>query len=283
VVRGLRSTLAPGRDVTLLKHVVSGSLASKLIYEQVAHYLDMLDTATVTGSGPYTYSYEAPTTAAATPRSQTLVGGASDLVVGVVGAQAGGITLSWQYGEYVKLSVDLLGHSTEADALEALSEAASLTYATADQLTVYVDPFGGTLGATAFGGVSPSGALTINPQRHYKTGVGSLYPTDTYDDPGWEITGTLTLEETSVSAGWVDAILAGATKKLVRLLFTNGGATTAERSLTLDLAVEIKVGEIFTDADGLQTVDLTFSTIEESSQINGYFKAQLVNNTASIY
>ncbi|MBD3354317.1 MAG: hypothetical protein GF364_22735 [Candidatus Lokiarchaeota archaeon] len=292
IVRAARGGIVPGRDTIDVRHEVSGvSLGGHVIYEQIPYFLEMLDEVSPTGSGPYTYPYVSPLASQVTPRPQTLVMGVGNAVFGITSACAASMSFEWSWGEPLMWNAELMGYDVVADAFAALDEAASssLTYAIASQCTVYIDALAGTLGSTAFSKVL-SGNLEINCNRQYLRRSGSLYPAGVYDSPYWDITGTLVLEEDATSAGYADAIIAGATSKLLRIKFTNGEAAADERSLTFDIAALVHVEDLMTDDNDLSTVELSFEPIEEgdwtsagSGEIDGYFEVAAVNNTSSLY
>ena len=280
-----RGGIVPGRDAVDLRHEVQGiNVEGHLIYEQFMHFLDMLDAATPVGTGPYTYHYAAPTLAQPSPREQTFVFGAKNSAYCVVGARAATLDINFEWGQYVTFAAGLMGHSVKASALAALDEDDALTYATGSHVHVYVDDFDGTIGTNEY--CARRGNIAINTQRQYERCMGSIYPTGTYDAPYWDISGVLTIEQDEISAGWVDALIAAGTKKLLRIEITNGETGIDERSLTMDIPALIRVDNLFTDVDGLVMVDLAFQAIEEgdwtdagAGEVDGYFSASLVNNT----
>jgi hypothetical protein len=287
-IRAARGGIVPGRDIIVPRHEVSGvSIGGWVIYEQIPYFLNMLSAAAEAASRVYA----APTSAQVTPDLQTLVMGVDNLVYNIASPCIASITFDFAWGEPLKWSADLMGHSIEADAFAALDEvaAASLSYALCSQGAVYIDALAGTLGATAFG-CPLSGSITVNCNRKYKRCVGSLYPSGVYDSPYWDVTGTLVLEETATSAGFVDAIVAGATTRLIRIDFDNGAAAGANRGLMFDLAAQLHVSNIFTDSDDLSTVELTFEPIEEgdwttpaAGEIDGYFEITSDSGVADLY
>jgi hypothetical protein len=279
-----RGVIGPGRDTISPRHEVSGSsIGGHVIYEQIPYWLEMLHTdAAASGSGPYTYEYAAPYAAQVTPRLQTLVMGVGDAVYNVTSACAASMSFEWTWGQALTFSTDLMGHSVEADAHATLTEptAANLTYALSSQCLLYIDAITGTVGATPAAQVL-GGSININCNRKYRRRAGSLFPAGVYDAPHWDITGTLILEEDSTTAAIADAIIAGATSQLIRVRFTNGGLTTAERSLTFDIAGLCRVPSLSTDSDDLATIELQFESIETAAGF--YFEIDAINNTAALY
>jgi len=293
IVQALRGGIVPGRDQLVLKHEVDGcSIEGYVIYEQIAYFLDMLDEVTPAGSGPYTYTYAGPTTAQPTPHPQTLVIGQTNMIYGITGALAKSITFSWNAGEGVKFSLELMGHSVAADTLAALDETAStgLTYALPSHLTVSVDVLAGTIGGTDID-EAMSGSITIEPQRKYYRRAGSLYPTGTYDD-FWNVTGELVFENSATTAAYVTSVVGAATSKLIQLDFDNGGTTTAQRALVFQMASEVDISSsiVGDDDDGASVIKLSFKPIEEgdwttpaTGELDGYFGMVSTSSTAVLY
>ena len=286
-----RGGIVPGRDTIAPRHEVDGcSIAGHVIYEQIPWLLQGLDEIAVAGVGPYTYTFAGPTTAQPVPRPQTLVSGPTNDVQGLTGMCIKSITISWNWGEGVTFSADLMGHNVESDTFAALDEtaAASLTYALASHLTVYVDAIDGTMGDTTIE-ETQSGSITIDCQRKYIKRTGDLYPTGIYDD-FWNVTGEIVIENTAESGGFVDAVVAGATTKQIELDFDNGGAGAAERSLLLQFASEITFEELWSDSDGMSVVKMTFKPIEHGDwttvaggDLDGYFAMVSTSSTQTLY
>jgi len=293
IVQALRGGIVPGRDQLVLRHEVDGcSIEGYVIYEQIPYFLQMLDEATVAGLGPYTYTYAGPTTAQPAPQPQTLVVGQTNMIYGINGACAKSITFTWNTGEAVKFSLDLMGHSVTADTLAALNEVAgtALTYALPSHLTVSVDALSGTMGATDITS-SMSGSITIDLQRKYYRRAGSLYPTGTYDD-FWNVTGELVFENTAATAAFVTSVVAGATAKQLQIDFDNGGATTAQRALLFKIASEVDISSslVGDDDDGASVIKMSFKPIEQGDfttpaggDLDGYFGLVSTSSTAVLY
>jgi hypothetical protein len=244
--------------------------------------MNMMDAATEAGVGPFTQTYAAPEAAAITPDYMTVTYGSDSGIYAVTSAFGKSLSLEWAYGQAVTGSIDLGGYAVVTDTLAALSEAAvaDLTYANGCQASVYIDAWGGTMGSTAFTKCL-SGNVTIDAQRQVLGYAGSCYPSGTYDPNGWNITGSLKLESDATSAAWVDALLSASQKKLLRIEFTNGGAGAAERTITIDLQVQITVADTMADDNGLQTFDLDFMSVQEDD--NDYFEMVITNDVASIW
>jgi len=283
IIQTQRGSMGPGNKILDLYHEVNGvSIPFYVIYEELCYYMNMMDAATEAGAGPYTQTYAAPEAAAITPDYMTLVYGSDSGIYGVTSAFGKSLSIDWAYGQAVTGSLDVGGYSVNTDTLASLSEAAvaDLTYANGCQASVYIDAWGGTMGATAFTKCL-SGNVTIDAQREYLGYAGSCYPAGTYDPVGWNITGSLKLESDATSGAWVDALLAASQKKLLRIKFTNGLAGADERTIQIDLQAQITVSDTMADDNGLQTFDLDFMSVQEDD--NDYFEMVITNDVSAIW
>ncbi len=281
----LSGVLGPARHIVKTRHESHGvTVGGQLILEQEMYFFDGADQATPGGAGPYTYTYTGPTTAAATPRLQTLVGGAANGVWGLNSAVLETYGLSWRWGEIVEMTSTWLGYEVEDDALAALTEAtdANTTEATACMVNTYIDAYGGAYGATAMT-KTLSATMDLDLTRQYLPYVGSCNPGGVFDARGWIASGNVSLQQDATSAAFADAAVGDVLRKKIRFDITNGGATTAERSLEIDMYVELTIEELFSDADGLLTLDFSYETRRDGADSDFYFEAVLTNNTAVAY
>ena len=281
-----RSALGPGRYIVEPRHESRGvSLDGQMIYEFEMYLLDGADEATPAGGGPYTYTYTFPTTTAATPRIQTMVTGADDGVWGLTSAVLETYSLSWTWGEIIERSATFLGYAVENDTLAVLTEPtdASVTEALGGcHVNVYIDATGGSYGGTAMG-KAMSGTFKLDLLRDYLTYTGTCYPSGVFDSDGWRASGTLSLQQDATSAAFADAIVGATTRRKLRIDITNGGAAAAERSMEIDLFVELKIEELHTDNNGLVTTDLSYRSIQDENDSDFYGEIVLTNNTATAY
>ena len=292
IVQAQRGGIVPGRDTLNLRHEVDGcSVAGHVIYEQIPYFLQGLAEDAVPEVGPpKVWVYTAPTTAQPVPQPQTLVSGPENLEYGITGMCIRSITFTWNWGEGLMFSADLMGRDVVVDTFADLAETAEalLTYALASQLTVGVDALAGTIGDTPISEVQ-SGSITIDCQRKYIRQAGSLYPYGIFDD-FWNVTGEVVFENTATTGGYVDAVVAGATTKLLEFAFTNAGAGVLNRSLVFQMASEVSFEELWSDSDGMSVVRMSFKPIEEGDwttapggDLDGYFNVKCSISDAALY
>lgn len=261
-------------------------------YEFLGYFLDGLSEATPAGAGPYTRAYDGPTATAASPRFQTWVSlNTSDLIFGAIGGVLAGFSLTSEWGQPVKFSPRFMARNIASDALADLDAPAdaAVTEMLNSQLTVYVDAFAGTIGSTALGTVW-SVNIDVDCGRNPLQYVGSQYPAGFFDSNAWTVTGTITADCDATTGGWVTSALSATQTKLIRLLWSNGGATTALRSYQMDIPVALSVPNLYGDINGRATIDINFTNIDEgdpddpgSGEVDGHFASVLTNNTADLY
>ena len=290
--RHYRGVVSPGRDAIIVAHRAENvRMAGRFIFEQAMYWLDGADVATPGGLGPYVYPYNGWTGTPATPRKQTLVFGAGDGVWSLSSMALSGFTLSWQWGQPVNVAWDLMGASIAPDAFAELTEPsdASTTEALGAHVTVAVDAFAGTIGATP-AAKCLSGEVRVQLNRAFLPYVGSLYPSGVFDRDAWSVSGRITLVQDATSAAAVNAAIGEVTKRLLRISISNEGLTTALRSYVMDIPAMLRIEELVTDSDDMVTSDLTFEAIEEGDlsydgdgEVDGYFASALTNNTATAY
>lgn len=264
-IRTANGMMGPGNRVIADYHEASGSINLGVVYyEQLPFYLQMLDEATVTGVGPYDYAISGPSTSLASPLYQTITAGATHLVSGLAGACIKSITFTWNKEQPVTASMELMGYAMTDDAFAALSEtaSASLTPMLGSHFNFYLDTWGGTAGTTELEQIQ-SGSITIDTQAKYQRRAGTQYPTGVYSDIGWAATGNFVLESDATTAGYVDSIMSGVFRKLLRFEATNGEASTDERTQVFDFVAEVTTSNPHGEDDGQIVHDFQFTSTQE--------------------
>ena len=278
-VRGDMTTALAGGDTGMVKAIAgAGSFSGWASYEHLAWWLDNLF-GEATPSGSYTRAYAAPITTAPTPRIVSLVKG--DSTVGayqLVGALTSSFTLTGEIGEPLMFSGDLIGVKLQADALESLTAPTVNPIMSAHFTAFKWDAWGGTMGTTTLAACTVrSFEFTFNPDRNARGCFGTLTAGAYVENP-WTGTLKLGLEFNSTTKTDVDAIIGGTlSQRQVQMV-----ATDSTRSLTLQFAGTVTEDlEIFSDDDGVVTVDVTLERTYHSTFAN-WFKASLVNAVADI-
>jgi len=246
-------TVNPGRTSTKLKSI-RGSLAASayvsavvsevppnftfkhwLSYQDTPYLLEPLTgTISPTGANPYVRAGNAPLTAIATPRKQTIYVSNLDSTDGYfykyLGAIGKKITITAKTGEAVMADVEYIAKQVAAaDATTAATGSLndrSVDPIMADHLLLYMDAIGGTIGTTA---ISPPGyelSMTIDSNRTLDKQMGSVFASNWIEGQDWSGNLTLKLIWSASSKAYVDAMFGSTTvfQKLFRLKFTTGSS-----------------------------------------------------------
>ena len=280
-LRDLRGSLAPAFLVVQKRIGATGRLPfSAVTYEDFPYILDSLfGVATPGGAGPFTRDYSAPLATQITPRYNTFVYGDGTDVYGMEGGLVSRVVVSGEEGGPWKAECDLIGEKVATDELESLSDR-TVAVVMGDHTKLYIDAVGGTIGATEIASTAFSFSLTVTPSRQLKRHLGNLYPAVGYDLP-WDAELSLSLEFTATTKAYLDSVIASSLQHQVRIAATTG-AGAAAKELRFDLAGVIREPPvIFTDREGLCTLDLVYDAIYNSTLAN-YLKAYSENGVAAL-
>ncbi len=286
LIEEMRGTLSRARSAEQVKQEGAGSIEGVLCYEDAPYYFDnLLFQDAPSGAGPYTRDWVANLASTPALRLLSLYKGIQGAAVDgyrLVGGVGNELVISGETGGPIRFAHNLIGEMVEPATMAALSDRAA-TWILADHATIYIDDFGtGTIGTTAI--TAPawfSFELTLSANRVLIPTMQTLEPKG-YHDRNMSGTLKLSLElEATVSQVYLDAILAtgsGVFKKQVRLAFVSG---TDE--LTLDFAGgSLEAPEPFTEQDGLISVDLELTEIEDTAGLGNWFVGQSVNDVSSM-
>lgn len=234
-IPSIRGSLAKNAYVAAVATEVPPAFTFKhfLTYEDAPYLLEPLtDTISPSGAGPYVRAGNAPLTAIATPRKQSIYVSNLDSTDGFFYKYTGCIgkklTITAKTGEVVMADMEYLAKQVSASdatgaATGSLSDR-SVTPIMADQLLLYMDAIGGTIGSSA---ISPPGyelSLTVESNRSLDRQMGSVYANNWVEGQDWTGTLALKLIWSASSKAYVDAMFGSTTvfQKLFRLKFTTG-------------------------------------------------------------
>ena len=258
----------------------SGGVKGWASYEQLAYWLDNLfGESTPSGAGPYTRAGGAPTTTAPSPRILSLVKG--DGTIGAYQMVGGLLTrfkLRLEPEDALRFDGDLIGNVMQADTLASLSVPTVTPIMASHVDTLYWDAWGGTMGSTALAQCTLRFLeLEAVPDRKARACIGSLTK-DAYVPGVWEGTLKVGLEFNATTKAEVDAIIGGTlTQKQFEVNFASG-----TDALTLQFAGTVNEDlEIFSDDDGVVTVDLSLTRTYHTTFAN-WFKYSLVNSISAL-
>lgn len=280
-VDDIRSSLSPGSIVNVLKTGAEASVEGVVLFEEIPYWLDSLfGEATPAGGDPYTYSYAAPLDAVpSSPRAQTIAYGDGTNDYRMVGALVTSLGISGESNSVLEYSASLMGQSVVASGIIALSPADSVTVAMGHQVALFIDAGGGTIGDTPIATTAFSFDLDIASNREALHHLGSIAP-DSIREAKWGGTLALTLEVTSTTKEYLDAILAASSvlQKLVRIKATSGANT-----FTIDFSGFIESApEIFSDEDGVTTIELEFTGKLDTGTFDNWLEMEVVNSISAL-
>lgn len=280
----LRGSLAPNY-VSIIKEIGgSATIESDLSYEDIHYWLEgLFGVATPGGTAaPYTRAGLAPLTAKVTPRILTVVKGASDGTFKLTGGVVQKVTIKGNSSGVWSAGIDLLGYDITTGTLASLSDRPVNPIMGGDTL-LYIDAWGGTMGATSITGIQYDFELTIDTKREARRHM-TLRP-DTFKQPLWDVKFKLILEYTSVSHAYLNSILTstpGAPLQHQVRIKASTGATSTLKTLQLDFAGTVEdAPTIFTDQDGVVTAEMNYFATYHTTFAN-YLKYDSNNGVSAL-
>lgn len=283
VFQDRRGTLTPGHESATTKVGGEGSLELISSYEDLPYCLDsMFARATPVAGTPnttYLRSYTAPL-ARPTTRYNSFYYGASGRAYLATGAMFSGLTFAFEDGEEVTTSGDWVAKRivTDGGAFSNSLVDRAYTAIMGDHITIYLDAWGGTIGSTALTTTSFSAELAIKANRNVMYGLGGLAGQEWYDRP-WSGELKMTMEFRALAQGYMNAILDvetnGMWQKQVRIAAVKG-----DNFVNWDFAgVSLKAPELFTDNDGVATLEFTL-TAKHNPTLGSWLKVASQNAVA---
>lgn len=290
-IPSIRGGLAKSSYVSAVATEVPPAFTFKhfLTYQDTPYLLEPLTgTISPTGSNPYVRAGNAPTTAIASPRKQTIyvsnLDGTDGFFYKYLGAIGKKITITAKTGEVVMADVEYL--AKQASAADATTAATgSLNDRTvdpimADHLLLYMDAIGGTVGTTA---ISPPGyemSLTIESNRSLDRQMGSVYANNWIEGEDWQGTLALKLIWSASSKAYVDAMFGSTTvfQKLFRMKFTTGSSAIQQFDFGGEQLQSASINE---GANETVVVSLNLAQTT-SSTLGNWFKHSNTNAVATL-
>lgn len=274
-----RGTYLPGYLADLSRIQAKGKIAGVQTFEDI-HWLEgLFGVATPSGAGPYVRALLAPTDSDPTPRIQTLIKGNGTNTYKGEGMLPTDMEISFAANQPMKYAFNLLGEKFSTGSLAALSDRA-VNAAMGNQIALYIDAFGGTIGATAITTAFFSGALKVTPKRTQYPGMGSL--TDAgYVDGKFGGTLNLTLLFDATSKAYLDAVLGGSAtlQKLVRIKATKD----ANHIFQADFAGSALKSPIIFEVDNdVTVVKLELTGTYDSGAFANWLKFSVTNQVAAL-
>jgi len=229
----------------------------------------LFGTASPTGNLPYVRAYNAPTTAAVTPRFMTLQYGQTDEVWQLQDASVASLTLSGADNTGVQVGGSIIGGKVMPGALAALSDRTGVTRMSGCMASVAIAAWDSssftTLANSAF-----SWELSINSNREYRGYLGNCTPT-AYSDQKWNGQLRLSFELNDTTDDHLIAMLSTASailERQVKIEYKTGTSTT-ERSMAITFAGHsMQAPELFQDRNGVTTYDLVLDGVYNPTLAN---------------
>lgn len=283
VIGDMTQALAGG-DIGIVNGLAAdGSMKGWACYEHLPYWLDnLLGRATPSGAGPYTRNYAAPITTAPAPRILTLVKG--DATVGayrLTGGLLSNFTMRLEPKKRMAINGDLMGIQLSPTTLAALTPLAAVNVIMPSHVGatgLKWDAWGGTMGTTTLANCTLRYMeLNIKPDRKSRWCIGNLAAQD-YTESPWDGTLKLGLEFNATTKTDVDAIIGGT---LTQRQFQATISPSAGLSLLVQFAGTVVDDlEIFSDDDGVVTVDLTLKRTYHATFAN-WLKMTVINGISN--
>lgn len=277
----LRGSLVPAYTAARGQVSGKGSASGFLTYEDINYWLESLcGTVTPTGAGPYVRAGAAPLTSIVANRKLTFVVGQGTDVYKLSGGIVSKLVISGKTGEEVKFSAEMIGKDKSTGTLAALTDRA-VTVMDGSVTSVYIDAWGGTLGATQISALATNFELTLDAGSAVRNYLGALTPAR-YRQGRWQANSNtlkLSLEFDATSKAYLDDFLTytAVTQHQVRLKTTTGANYIAQFDFCGTLTQEPK--QSFDD--GVLMLDLTYSGTYHTTVAN-WFKYSITNQLSTL-
>lgn len=290
-IPSIRGGLAKSSYISAVATEVPPAFTLKhfLTYQDTPYLLEPLTgTISPTGSNPYVRAGNAPTTAIASPRRQTIyvsnLDGTDGFFYKYLGCIGKKITITAKTGEVVMADMEYLSKQVApADATTAATGSLSdrtVDPIMADHLLLYMDAIGGTVGTT---NISPPGyemTMTVESNRSLDKQMGSVYANNWVEGQNWTGTLALKLIWSASSKAYVDAMFGSTTvfQKLFRMKFTTGSSAIQQFDFGGEQLQSASINE---GANETVVVSLNLSQTT-SSTLGNWFKHSNTNAVATL-
>jgi len=273
-----KGTMAPSQHVVRTTNEGAASIEAVATYEDILFFLNgIFGAATPSGTGPYTWSYAAPTTTAVTPDFFSVEFGTTNAEYVMNGGMFKTLKISLAADDLWQVNADLIGKAIDTVTLASLSDRTVETI-NASNSSLYIDDWTGTIGTTTVGATLIDAELDVDTNRHMKHFVHSIGPTG-YGDDQWSGILKTTLEFNATAKAYFDDHLSTGdpTQKQIRLYKASG-----TKSITVDFAGTLVDNiDIFDDRDGNMTVALTWEGTYNPT-LGNWLKVEVINNVSSL-
>lgn len=285
----LRGSMAKFFRTITVGKIQNLNVEGTTVFEDLGYFLGMGLKGGVSGSSDggtppaYTYAYTPTLTDQDTPDTYTIQFGDNEQAYYAEYCFVKQLTLDFQVDQLAKLTAAIVGRQRTAQAFTGSLSDRTTEDLIADNVIVYMDDTGGTIGTTSFSTGVVGCTWTMANFMPDKTLDGTLYFTQLVEQPlAAEL--TLTCEVNTATQAKL-AKFTGDTRQLVRVECSNATAIhgTVHKRLRLDGAYNLTdwgpIGSA--DHNGIQTVQLKF-TGEYDATYGAIAKAELVNALSAL-
>lgn len=278
-----RGSLVPVYTATVDKVGGEATIPGAATYDQIGYLLDSLfGTATPTGAGPYVRSWLGPTTTKPASKALTVVRGSAVDARKLTGGIVNEFTLKAEANARTTFEAGLIGHSVSAGALAALSDVA-VNFLHANQMTLFLDAFGGSFGGTAIAPTVFSAELALNANKAAKYGLRAATPAGWKQSKGEADSNQLKMgiEMETATAAWLTSILTASGQAPWRPLVRLKWSIDANNILEIDYAGWCpEAPEISGDSDGISQIEFTLNPLYDAT-LGSWIKVTLTNQVSS--
>ena len=269
-------TTGVGSFAVLTPRTFEGAIEGATSYEEILYPLcGLFGVVTPTGSGPYTWTFNAPYLTMPSPQIYSAEFGVEGFPRLMAGMLYRSLEITSEIGA-LRYSADFVARDFSAIGSFTTLPVASVNPVSSVHRSLFIDTWSGTMGATAVTATLIDATLAIDTGRHLKVFDGER--AGWYGDEKFDIELSLTMEYNSSSDALIASMLSGVTQRKIRLRFQD----TAARQLDVDFWGTLTgVNELFSDRDGNATVELTFRATYHVADAQ-YLRIAVVNGVATL-
>jgi len=246
---------------------VSASFEMDVSYQHVLYPLVMaFGEPTPSGTGPYTWTFNAPYSAPSNPKSFTAYYGfAGSGIYKAAGLLANSLTISGNADEDVTLSFEGLARTLETQSSFQTLTLEDVQYVSVRHGSFYLDPFTGTIKTTQVNGTLIEFELSADLARHLKKFISGATQPESYGEGAWDIGLRMVYEWNSTSKALLDDLTGGMVRRLICVSFTTGSGA-GERLFEIQMpGVLAEPVTLFSERDGNATVEMNWKAIYQST------------------
>lgn len=237
---------------------------------------------TPSGSGPYTWTFNAPYSSPSSPKSFTArYGMPTAEVYTIPGLIANKIVITGRANEDVTLQFDGLARTmATATGFETLTEE-DVEYIAIGDGKFYLDAWNGTMKTTAVNGTLIEFELSIDLARHTKCFISANTQPEAFGEDAWEIGLRMVYEWNSYSKALFDSLLTSLVQRQICVSFGKGTGAS-ERLFEIQMpAILTDTVTLFSDRDGNATVEMNWKALYHAT-LGTQLKIVVKNNKSTL-